>query len=67
MLQRVLPEFYEYGMGTLIWHVLYVCMYVCTILCMHMHVQGSHSFIRTYVDTYVGIPMYVLYIRTYVA
>ena len=23
-LQRVLPEFYEYGMGTLIWRVLYI-------------------------------------------
>ena len=33
-LRRVLPEFYEYGTGTLIWRLLYVCMCVC--VCMYV-------------------------------
>ena len=40
-LRRVLPEFYEYGTGTLIWRLLYVCMYVCMYACIHVFLCRS--------------------------
>ena len=43
-LLRVLPEFYEYGRGTLIWRLLYVHTYVpgsslgnCSGMCLSQH------------------------------